>query len=150
MIPFFLFTTGDGTIAIVPPKVVGGGFRYNPKEKRERGFSRKYALELLAAERAIERAQVKVKSAKRERKVALTQAIEAAQTTIDRASEVEAHTSELRKLTNALEAASSARKVSEAVASADLAIAAAKAFLLELKRVSDEQEEDAIMLLLLS
>lgn len=130
---------------------VGGGRRYyKPSElekelKERRPFSRTRFDELLAAQQAQEEAELKAAElGASKRKTALRRAAEAAQAAIDAVKETEsAREADFARMTMALEAASSAKRVADVIRETNIAVLAAQAILAEI-----EDEEEAEMLLL--
>ncbi len=126
---------------------VGGGRRHRSDWKPERGFSRKYFDEMLAADRAAAAALRASEKRKRvEQQEALEQAALAAQEALEVAGNTPDHEADFAKLTRALDAAVSAKNFATSLKRANDAMIAAQAIIQE---ASDDEEEEAMMLLLL-
>ena len=142
----------------VPPRHAAGqtgGGRYRRRiserewqEKQQRGFSRKYFDELKAAELALVALEARAEEARKEsEKVALWDAVAAADAAIEAAQEQEqAAYNDLIRLTAALNAAANATKLATTMRQANLTVAIAEGMRKKLEE--DADEEDAIMLLL--
>lgn len=173
-IPFFLFRTGSGAAPAVqggvrsmfafwaggaanegtaPPRRVvvgdvGGKRRYHSELKIERGFSRRYFDEMLAAERAMLAALKASEERNRaEQQDALECAALAAQEALEAALENTEREEDFAKLTRSLNAAVSAKNFATSLKRAADAVQAAQAII---RAVEDEDEEEAVMLLLLN
>ncbi len=143
------FALGEFEIASTARPVVGDpgggkGRRHRSDWKPERGFSRKYFDEMLAAERAALAARKAAENRKRlEQQEVLAEAALAAQEAID--SVEDGSEVDFTKLTRALDAAVSAKNFATSLKRAKDAIAAAQAII-----NADDEEEEAMMLLLLN